>query len=154
MQSFSNNLFYLKPAASLDWDSHEQYFTWQIIMAHNISPDQVIPILAKLEYGGKCFICFIFCFVLLTYSFVLVHSEALSNLMLFIQREEPSAILVKHLLNRESKPGDNFTVSILIQWAQNHAEKLSSMIGNFVSTKISPVKRKRFVFLKFPMFAF
>lgn len=71
--------------------------------------------------------------------------------MLFVQREEPTAVLVKHLLNRESKSGDNFTVSLLIQWAQNEKnfEKLADLIGNFVSTKISPVKRKRFVFLMF-----
>ncbi|KAH9392048.1 Integrator complex subunit 3 [Tyrophagus putrescentiae] len=110
--------------ASLDWGSHEQLFTWQIVLAHHISADQVIPILAKLEHSE--------------------HSEALSHLVLFIQREQPTANLIKHLFNRVSKPGDNFTVSILIHWAQSHAEKLAELIGNFVSTKISsPNKRNK-----------
>lgn len=73
-----------------------------------------------------------------------VHSEALSNLMLFVQRESPTSNLIKHLFNREPKAGDTFTVSILIHWAQQYPEKLAELIGTFISTKISsPNKRNK-----------
>ena len=39
-------------AASLEWESTAQYHVWQILSAHNISADQVIPILSKLEHHG------------------------------------------------------------------------------------------------------
>lgn len=39
---------------SLEWESIEQYFLWQLIMAHNIPTEHILPVLPKLEYSGKC----------------------------------------------------------------------------------------------------
>lgn len=111
-------------SASLEWESTAQYHVWQILSAHNISADQVIPILSKLEHHA--------------------HSEALLNLMLFIRRETPTPNLIKSLFKREPRPGDSFTPSILIDWAQNHPDKLAELIGSFISTNISsPNKRNK-----------
>ena len=64
--------------------------------------------------------------------------------MLYVKREAPTSNLIKHLFNRESKPGDNVTVSILIHYAQQYPEKLAELIGNFISTKFnSPNKRNK-----------
>ena len=39
--------------ASLEWETIEQYFLWQLVMAHNIPVEHILPILPKLEYSGK-----------------------------------------------------------------------------------------------------
>ena len=39
--------------ASLEWETIEQYFLWQLIAAHNIPVDYIMPILPKLEFIGK-----------------------------------------------------------------------------------------------------
>ena len=64
--------------------------------------------------------------------------------MLFIRRETPTPNLIKSLFKREPRPGDSFTPSILIDWAQNHPDKLAELIGSFISTNISsPNKRNK-----------
>nr|KAG5691545.1 hypothetical protein BaRGS_012345 [Batillaria attramentaria] len=36
---------------SLEWESIEQYFLWQLITAHNIPTEHILPVLPKLEYS-------------------------------------------------------------------------------------------------------
>nr|XP_031362732.1 integrator complex subunit 3 [Lonchura striata domestica] len=38
---------------SLDWETFEQYCTWQLFLAHNIPLETIIPILQHLKYRGQ-----------------------------------------------------------------------------------------------------
>lgn len=51
---------------SLDWETFEQYSTWQLFLAHSIPLETIIPILQHLKYKGKC------CTVLQLLSFCLI----------------------------------------------------------------------------------
>lgn len=48
-----NNPILLILDTSLEWETFEQYCLWQLISAHNIPIDYVLPILPKLEFQGK-----------------------------------------------------------------------------------------------------
>lgn len=37
---------------SLDWETFEQYSTWQLFLAHSIPLETIIPILQHLKYKG------------------------------------------------------------------------------------------------------
>ncbi len=50
---YLHNTFNLLSDASLEWETIEQYFLWQLISAHNIPPEHIMPILPKLEYPRK-----------------------------------------------------------------------------------------------------
>lgn len=41
------------PVQSLDWETFEQYCTWQLFLAHNIPLETIIPILQHLKYKGE-----------------------------------------------------------------------------------------------------
>lgn len=38
---------------SLDWETFEQYSTWQLFLAHSIPLETIIPILQHLKYKGR-----------------------------------------------------------------------------------------------------
>lgn len=38
---------------SLDWETFEQYCTWQLFLAHSIPLETIIPILQHLKYKGE-----------------------------------------------------------------------------------------------------
>lgn len=44
--------------SSLEWETFEQNCLWQLIGAHNISVDSILPVLAKLEYQST-FLAFV-----------------------------------------------------------------------------------------------
>ena len=46
--------------SSLDWESLEQYFLWQLIAAHNIPLEYVLPVLNKFDYSqhAEALTCF------------------------------------------------------------------------------------------------
>ncbi|XP_052795999.1 integrator complex subunit 3-like [Mya arenaria] len=94
--------------ASLDWETLEQYFLWQLITAHNIPLDYVMPMLPKLDY--HC------------------HAEALTSIMVLLKQDCPSSDLLRPILCRECKKNDFFTVSILNYWAQEFEDKLADLI--------------------------
>ncbi len=78
----------------------------------------------------------------------LAHAEALTNIMLYLQRESPTSNLIKHIMSRESKLNDYFVVSVLNFWTQNYSEKLSELIGSYLTSKVSsPAKRTKRYFL-------
>uniref|UniRef100_A0A8C3SM99 Integrator complex subunit 3 n=1 Tax=Chelydra serpentina TaxID=8475 RepID=A0A8C3SM99_CHESE len=81
---------------SLDWETFEQYCTWQLFLAHNIPLETIIPILQHLKFKE--------------------HPEALSCLLLQLRREKPSEEMVKMVLSRPCHPDDQFTTSILRHW--------------------------------------
>lgn len=51
-------IYWLHPSCSLtdgslEWETLEQYFLWQLISAHNIPVDYIMPVLPKLDYTGQ-----------------------------------------------------------------------------------------------------
>ncbi|XP_054715725.1 integrator complex subunit 3-like [Uloborus diversus] len=109
--------------ASLEWESFEQFCLWQLISAHNIPLDYILPILPKLEFTA--------------------HSEALTSILLLLKQEKPSQTLLKHIMCREVKLTDQFVVSVLKYWTQEHEEKLAELISSQLSKSGSALKRKR-----------
>lgn len=109
--------------ASLEWEAFEQFSLWQLIAAHNIPLDYILPILPKLEFQA--------------------HAEALTSILLLLKQEKPTAELLKHVMCREVKQNDHFVVSVLKYWTQEHEEKLAELIGALLSKSGTPNKRKR-----------
>lgn len=71
------------------------------------------------------------------------HSEALTGILLALQRVEPSPEILKHILNRNVKDDDFFAVSILNYWMRTHEKKSAEMISTSLTKNASPGKRKR-----------
>lgn len=109
--------------ASLEWETFEQFCLWQLIAAHNIPVDYVLPILPKLEFQA--------------------HAEALTSILLLLKQERPSMELLKHILCRDVKSNDLFVVSILKYWTQEHEVQLSELVGSLFAKSGSAAKRKR-----------
>ncbi|XP_058863303.1 integrator complex subunit 3 [Acipenser ruthenus] len=107
---------------SLDWETFEQYSTWQLFLAHNIPLETIIPILQHLKYKE--------------------HPEALSCLLLQLRREKPSEEMVKMVLSRPCNTEDQFTTSILRHWAAKHEDLLSEHIKALL-IKNNSLPRKR-----------
>ncbi|BFZ01574.1 hypothetical protein BsWGS_04613 [Bradybaena similaris] len=108
--------------ASLDWETIEQYFLWQLVMAHNIPVEHILPILPKLEFNAN--------------------AEALTSLMVLLKQVSPSWDLLRPVLSRECKRTDYFTVSVLKYWAQEHEDRLAELI-NLQLTKLNGTPKKR-----------
>ena len=51
----SENKYSCLSDASLEWETLEQYFLWQLITAHNIPVEHIMPILPKLDFHSKFF---------------------------------------------------------------------------------------------------
>lgn len=95
--------------ASLDWESIEQIFLWQMLVAHAaISLEALLPLLPSLKFS--------------------LHYEALTSFILCLKREVPTSELLRTILNREYLENDSFVISILRNWVQRHQEKLSSLM--------------------------
>ncbi|CAH2327412.1 integrator complex subunit 3 [Pelobates cultripes] len=107
---------------SLDWETFEQYCTWQLFLAHNIPLETIIPILQHLKYKE--------------------HPEALSCLLLQLRREKPSEEMVKMVLSRPCHPDDHFTTSILRHWCLKHDDNLAENIKSLL-IKNNSLPRKR-----------
>ncbi|CAL1583978.1 unnamed protein product [Knipowitschia caucasica] len=108
---------------SLDWETFEQYSTWQLFLAHSIPLETIIPILQHLKYKE--------------------HPEALSCLLLQLRREKPSEDMVKMVLSRPCHPDDHFTTSLLRHWATRHDETLAENIkAQLIKNNSQPRKRQ------------
>ncbi|XP_075226448.1 integrator complex subunit 3 isoform X2 [Lycorma delicatula] len=114
-------------SASLNWETFEQFCLWQLVSAHGIPVDYVLPILPRLEYSA--------------------HSEALTAILLMLKQERPTPDLVKNVLSRDVKPPtDDFVVSALHCWCRDHEERLGELVAALLSSRCpqtSPNKRKR-----------
>lgn len=53
--------------ASFDWETIEQYFLWQLIAAHNIPVEHIMPVLPKMDFS--------------------THAEALTSIMIQLKQE-------------------------------------------------------------------
>ncbi|XP_023657263.1 integrator complex subunit 3 isoform X1 [Paramormyrops kingsleyae] len=107
---------------SLDWETFEQYSTWQLFLAHSIPLETIIPILQHLKYKE--------------------HPEALSCLLLQLRREKPTEEMVKMVLSRPCHHEDQFTTSILRHWATKHDDVLGEHIKALL-IKNNSLPRKR-----------
>lgn len=92
----------LSTVQSLDWETFEQYSTWQLFLAHSIPLETIIPILQHLKYKGMVLVqvwtqhrksfmispreskCLMVSLVFLSTE----HPEALSCLLLQLRREK------------------------------------------------------------------
>lgn len=113
--------------ASLSWESIEQLFFWQLIDAHNISIDVILPLITSLDYDQ--------------------HSEALTAITLMLKQEKPNADYIKCLFSRDvSDNGDHFIFTIIKYWCDEYIDKVAELISSLLSTRYpstSPNKRKR-----------
>ncbi|XP_034401517.1 integrator complex subunit 3 [Cyclopterus lumpus] len=108
---------------SLDWETFEQYSTWQLFLAHSIPLETIIPILQHLKYKE--------------------HPEALSCLLLQLRREKPSEEMVKMVLSRPCHHEDQFTTSILRHWASKYDDSLGEHIkAQLIKNNNQPRKRQ------------
>ncbi|KAF6738193.1 Integrator complex subunit 3 [Oryzias melastigma] len=108
---------------SLEWETFEQYSTWQLFLAHSIPLETIIPILQHVKYKE--------------------HPEALSCLLLQLRKEKPSEEMVKMILSRPCHPEDQFTTSILRHWACKYDETLAEHIkAQLIKNNNQPRKRQ------------
>ncbi|KAL3279678.1 hypothetical protein HHI36_017184 [Cryptolaemus montrouzieri] len=112
---------------SLSWESIEQFFFWQLVDAHDISIDTILPLITNLDYDQ--------------------HSEALTAIMLMLKQEKPNADYIKYLFSRDvSDNGDLFIFTIIKYWCDEYIDKVAELISSLLSTRYpstSPNKRKR-----------
>ncbi|TRZ01352.1 hypothetical protein DNTS_033243 [Danionella cerebrum] len=131
---------------SLDWETFEQYSTWQLFLAHSIPLESIIPILQHLKYKGKLLYTLAFIHLLMFHnlrlSILTEHPEALSCLLLQLRREKPSEEMVKMVLSRPYHQEDQFTTSILRHWAAKHDDLLGEHIKALL-IKNNNMPRKR-----------
>lgn len=101
--------------ASLNWETIEQYFFWQLINAEDVPLDWAIPIIAKLNFPA--------------------HAEAMANVVLMLKRldKEPTMLLIRSLFGREPyKKADLFSVSALKILIDDFEDKMIDLITSLL----------------------
>ncbi|CAH8592621.1 unnamed protein product [Schistosoma rodhaini] len=105
--------------ASLEWNSIEQLFFWQLINAHEIPTSRFLPLIHSID------------------SFK--HPEACSNLILLLKLEKPSFELVRALLSRRNS-NDLLSMTALHFWScpdNQHAGRFSNILCSFINAPLS-----------------
>ncbi|CAL8074652.1 unnamed protein product [Calicophoron daubneyi] len=105
--------------ASLEWNSIEQFFFWQLINAHEIPTRSFLPLVRCVEPSR--------------------HPEACSNLILLFKLEKPSYELVRALLSRPG-PDDSLSVTALHFWScpdNQHASRFSGILSAMITAPLS-----------------
>ncbi|XP_075979679.1 integrator complex subunit 3 [Anticarsia gemmatalis] len=113
-------------STSLGWETFEQYCLWQLLTAHDISVEDVLPIIPKLSHKD--------------------HSEALTSVLLMLKQEKPVAEVVRQLFCRPVDNEDKTVVAALMYWCQDYEDKVADLVAILLSTRYpgtSPNKRKR-----------
>lgn len=96
--------------ASFNWETIEQIFFWEILMAHEcVSLSYLLPVFNRLDANK--------------------HSEAVCHLFQLIKSTEPSYDLVKLVVQRREE--DNLARALLINWCRQSSES-NRMINIFV----------------------
>lgn len=112
---------------SLQWESIEQFFIWQLIQAHDISVEAIVPLISHLDFKE--------------------HAEAVSSLILLLKQGKPSADVIKYLFSRDIRDrGDVLVFTLIKYWCENCMDKVGELISSLLSTRYpstSPNKRKR-----------
>ncbi|KAL1508911.1 hypothetical protein ABEB36_003731 [Hypothenemus hampei] len=113
--------------STLNWESIEQFFFWQLINAHDVTIDTVLPLITELDYD--------------------LHPEALTAIMLMLKQEKPNADYIKCLFSRDiCDNGDLFIFTVIKYWCDEYIDKVAELISSLLSTRYpstSPNKRKR-----------
>ncbi|XP_041980824.1 integrator complex subunit 3 homolog [Aricia agestis] len=113
-------------STSLGWETFEQYCLWQLLTAHEISVEDVLPIIPKLSYKD--------------------HAEALTSVLLMLKQERPTADVLRQLFCRTVDDEDTFVLSTVMYWCQDYEDKVADLLAVLLSTRYpgtSPNKRKR-----------
>lgn len=113
-------------STSLGWETFEQYCLWQLLTAHDISVEDVLPIIPKLSYKE--------------------HAEAVTSVLLMLKQERPTAEVIRQLCCRPVDEEDTFVVSTLMYWCQDYEDRVGELLSVLLSTRYpgtSPNKRKR-----------
>lgn len=113
-------------STSLGWETFEQYCLWQLLTAHDISVEDVLPIIPKLSYKE--------------------HAEAVTSVLLMLKQERPTADVVRQLFCRPLLEEDTFVLSTTMYWCQDYEDKVGDLVSVLLSTRYpgtSPNKRKR-----------
>lgn len=113
-------------STSLGWETFEQYCLWQLLTAHDISVEDVLPIIPKLSYKD--------------------HAEAVTSVLLMLKQERPTADVIRQLFCRQVDEEDTFVVSTLLYWCQDYEDKVGDLVSVLLNTRYpgtSPNKRKR-----------
>lgn len=111
---------------SLGWETFEQYCLWKLLTAHDISVEDVLPIIPQFSYTE--------------------HAEALTSVLLMLKQERPTADVLRQLFCRTVDGEDTFVVSTLLYWCQDYEDKVGDLVSVLLSTRYpgtSPNKRKR-----------
>ncbi|XP_066967974.1 integrator complex subunit 3 [Macrobrachium rosenbergii] len=133
LQMFDNSAFANILEKSLQWETVEQLFLWQLAKAHEIPVDCCLSVMPKLKFTSH------------SATVNNTHGEALSNILMMLRRESPSEILLRTLLLREFRVEDPTVATILQYWVQRYEDKMAKLINDVVNNKPqpSPNKRKR-----------
>ncbi|KAK8749550.1 hypothetical protein OTU49_015426 [Cherax quadricarinatus] len=133
LQMFDNSSFATILEKSLQWETVEQLFLWQLAKAHEIPVDCCLSVMPKLKFTSH------------SATVTNTHGEALSNILMMLRRESPSEILLRTLLLREFRVEDPTVATILQYWVQRYEDKMAKLINDVVNNKPqpSPNKRKR-----------
>ncbi|XP_047532470.1 integrator complex subunit 3 homolog isoform X2 [Vanessa atalanta] len=113
-------------STSLSWETFEQYCLWQLLTAHEISVEDVLPIIPKLSYKD--------------------HAEALTSVLLMLKQERPTGDVLRQMFCRPVDEEDTFVVSTVMYWCQDYEDKVADLLAVLLSTRYpgtSPNKRKR-----------
>ncbi|VVC95246.1 unnamed protein product [Leptidea sinapis] len=131
--TLQGNLMMFKPdnittllSTSLSWETFEQYCLWQLLTAHEISVEDVLPIIPKLSYKE--------------------HAEAVTSVLLMLKQERPTAEVIRQMFCRTLDDEDSFVVSTVMYWCQDYEDKVADLLSVLLSTRYpgtSPNKRKR-----------
>ncbi|XP_022161957.1 integrator complex subunit 3 [Myzus persicae] len=113
--------------SSLDWETMEQYFFWQLVSAHDIDIKVILSNITKLDYNN--------------------HPETLTSILLTLKKEKPTLDLLKPILCREIKPlNDQFVISVISSWYLEHGDNVANLVSQLLISRcpvVSPTKRKR-----------
>ncbi|XP_022131165.2 integrator complex subunit 3 homolog [Pieris rapae] len=126
LMMFKTDDFTTMLTTSLNWETFEQYCLWQLLTAHEISVEDVLPIIPKLSYRE--------------------HAEALTSVLLMLKQEKPTQEVVRQMFCRTVDDEDTFVVSTVMYWCQDYEEKVADLLAVLLSTRYpgtSPNKRKR-----------
>lgn len=126
LMMFKSDEFTTMLSSSLTWETFEQYCLWQLLLAHDISIEDIITLIPKLSYKDN--------------------AESLTSIILMLKQEKPSAELIRQIFSRPVDIDDTFVVSALMYWCQDYEDKVGDLVSVLLSTRYpgtSPNKRKR-----------
>ncbi|XP_067935501.1 integrator complex subunit 3-like [Watersipora subatra] len=106
---------------SLEWETIEQYFLWQLLISHDLPAEHILPILSKLEFPK--------------------HAEAITSLLGLLKQKSPNNDMMRLVLCRRPSKFDLFTTSIIKHWAHEDEDKTAESLAHFISHNLATPKK-------------